>query len=398
MKYTKTKYPNIFWYETTKGKRYYIRRSYIFQGKKKEITKSGLKTIPEARAALTEIEKQINDQTISINTNITVSGYWEIFHEKRVTTNRWTPNTEETYKSLMRNNILKEYGHVKLRNLNRNDYEIYIANMLKVKPRDSVKAINNVFMAMLNDAVLNGNIPTNRLKGIHIGESLIPPRNKKVTMEQFQIWLVKAEEVMDKVFFALTYLTIFGLRRGEIFGLRPIDIRFNPDGRALLKLHDSRSNHTKNGRHGLKTKESERYVLLDVKGTEYLIFLMNNATEIKKRLGIIKDQEWDYITINDEGNLIDPNKLNDEFEKVNNLVGFRVTPHMMRHFFTTQSIIAGVPMEALSQALGHTKSYMTDKYNQVTDELSAQVSDAFSEFLGNKISPLNPPTKNQNVQ
>ncbi|BAN93735.1 phage associated integrase [Streptococcus dysgalactiae subsp. equisimilis 167] len=67
--------------------------------------------------------------------NITVSGYWEIFHEKRVATNRWTPNTEETYKSLMRNNILKEYGTVKLRNLNRNDYEVYIANMLAPRIR-----------------------------------------------------------------------------------------------------------------------------------------------------------------------------------------------------------------------------------------------------------------------
>lgn len=398
MKYNKTKYPNIFWYETLKGKRYYIRRSYFFQGKKKEITKSGLKTIPEARAALTEIEKQINEKSIGINMNITVSGYWEIFHEKRVATKKWTPNTEETYKSLMKNNILKEYGSVKLRNLNRNDYEVYIANMLMTKPRESVKCINNCFMAMLNDAVLNGNIPANRLKGIYVGESTIPPKNKKVTMEQFQEWFIKAEQMMDKIFFSLTYLTIFGLRRGEIFGIRQMDIRFHHDGRAILKLHDSRSNHTKNGRHGLKTKESERYVMLDLKGTELLLFLRDNATAIKKRLSIIKDKEWDYISIKEDGNLINPNKLNDEFEKVNESVGFRVTPHMMRHFFTTQSIIAGVPMEALSKALGHTKMYMTDKYNQVHDELSVQVTDTFSAFLDNNISRLNSPTEGKKAR
>ncbi|WP_221913093.1 tyrosine-type recombinase/integrase [Streptococcus halichoeri] len=397
MKYTKTKYPNIFWYETLKGKRYYIRRCYFFQGKKKEVTKSGLKTVSEARAALTEIEKQIHENSLGVNTNITVADYWEIFHEKRVATKRWTPNTEETYKSLIRSNILKEYGSVKLRNLNRNDYEIYLANMLLTKPKESVKAINNCFMTLLNDAVLNGNIPANRLKGVYIGESAIPPKNKKVTMEQFQIWFAKAEQMMDKVFFSLTYLTLFGLRRGEIFGIRHMDILLHSDGRAILKLRDSRSNHTQNGRHGLKTKESERYVMLDVKGTELLLFLRDNATAIKKRLSIIKDKERDYISIKENGTLINPNRLNDQFEKINKVVGFRVTPHMMRHFFTTQSIIAGVPIEALSKALGHTKIYMTDKYNHVHDELSAQVTDTFSAFLDNKISHLNSPT-NVSVQ
>lgn len=71
---------------------------------------------------------------------------------------------------------------------------------------------------------------------------------------------------------------------------------------------------------------------------------------------------------------------------------------MMRHFFTTQSIIAGVPMEALSKALGHTKMYMTDKYNQVHDELSVQVTDTFSAFLDNNISRLNSPTEGKKAR
>ncbi|MCW1002667.1 site-specific integrase, partial [Streptococcus anginosus] len=86
MKYTKTKYPNIYTYETTKGKRYYVRRSFMFQGKKQEANKSSLKTISEARAELAKIEKRIADQTIAINPNVTVEEYWEKFYEKRVET------------------------------------------------------------------------------------------------------------------------------------------------------------------------------------------------------------------------------------------------------------------------------------------------------------------------
>ncbi|VUW99011.1 site-specific tyrosine recombinase XerC [Streptococcus constellatus] len=388
MKYIKSKYPNIYTYETNKGKRYYIRRSFVFQGKKKEITKSGMKTISEARAELAKIEKSIDEQTIAINPNITVEEYWKKFYEKRVESGRWTPNTEVYYKSTFKLHVLPFWGKTKLKNLSRNEYEKHIASLLKVRPKASVRIIHSCFMTMLNDAVMNGNILANRLNGIYIGDSLIAKKNKRITLDQFQIWLQEAAKTMDKTFFCLTYLAIFGLRRGEIFGLRHCDVSINVNGRAVLHLQDSRGNHTQSGRHGLKTKSSERWVTLDDTGTELLLHLMTNAENIKKKLNIIKEVEWDYISIDQKGKLINPNKLNKEFEKVNSVVGFRISPHMLRHFFTTQSIIAGVPMEALSQSLGHTKMYMTDKYNQIHDELSAQVSDAFIA----QVSPRNSPT------
>ena len=387
MKYTKTKYPNIYTYETKKGKRYYVRRGYNFNGKRHEANASGLRTLPEAKLALAEMDRKIEEQSITIDTNITVEKYWEIFYEKRVETGRWTANTEVYYKSTFKNHILPVYGKIKLKKLSRNEYEKDIAKMLQERPADTVKIIHSCFMAMLNDAVLNGNIPTNRLKRIYIGESKIPKKNKKISLEQFKTWMAEAQKIMDKVFWALTYLTIFGLRRGEIFGLRHCDITFNTQGRAVLRLHDSRGNHTQKGRHGLKTKKSERWVTLDEYGTELLLFLIKNANQIKAKNNMIVEKEWDYITLDEKGNLINPNKLNRQFDKVNNVVGFHVTPHMMRHFFTTQSIIAGVPMEALSQALGHTKLYMTDRYNQVHDELSAKVSDTFISHISPQLSP-----------
>ncbi|EHD62711.1 integrase domain protein [Streptococcus pneumoniae GA41410] len=36
MKYNKTKYPNIYYYETAKGKRYYVRRSFSSEVKKRK--------------------------------------------------------------------------------------------------------------------------------------------------------------------------------------------------------------------------------------------------------------------------------------------------------------------------------------------------------------------------
>ncbi len=56
MKY-ETKYPNIYYYETAKGKRYYIRRSFFFRGKKKGKVKWSHNSL-KLSAALAEIEQQ----------------------------------------------------------------------------------------------------------------------------------------------------------------------------------------------------------------------------------------------------------------------------------------------------------------------------------------------------
>ena len=381
MKYNKTKYPNIYYYETAKGKRYYVRRSFFFRGKKREKSKSGFTTLPQARAALAEIEQQIQDQELGINTNLTLDKYWDIYSEKRLSTGRWNDTSYYLNDNLYKNHIKPKFGSVLLKNLDRNEYELFIAEKLQNHTRYTVQTLNSSFMALLNDAVKNGNLLSNRLKGVFIGQSDIPAANKKVTLKEFKTWIAKAEEIMPKQFYALTYLTIFGLRRGEVFGLRPMDITQNDNGRAILHLRDSRSNQTLKGKGGLKTKDSERYVCLDDIGTDLIYYLIAEASKIKRKLGIIKEQQKDYITLNEKGGLINPNQLNRNFNLVNEATGLHVTPHMMRHFFTTQSIIAGVPLEQLSQALGHTKVYMTDRYNQVEDELAEATTDLFLSHI-----------------
>lgn len=380
MKYTKTKHESIYTYNTKNGKRYYVRRAYTINGQRKEATRSNLQSLQEAKIALAEIIKDIDENLIGINTEMTVEEYWNVFYDKRIKTGRWTPNTEVYYVSVFNNHILPKYGKVKLKHLERNEYETFLNKQLKERPKATVKIFDSCFMAMLNDAVLNGNITQNRLKQVYLGEGAKPPANKKITLEQFKIWMAQAENMMSKKYFAFTYLSIFGLRRGEVFGLRAMDVDFK-NGLAVLHLRHSRANHTQKGRAGLKTKKSERFVTLDEKGTELVRYLIDETERIKKKLGIIKNREKDYISLHEDGRLIDPNRLNIRFCEVSKSTGIHVTPHMLRHFFTTQGVIAGVPIEHLGRALGHTSSYMTERYTQIQDEVSASVSAAFIESI-----------------
>ncbi|WP_153225287.1 hypothetical protein [Streptococcus mitis] len=44
-------------------------------------------------------------------------------------------------------------------------------------------------------------------------------------------------------------------------------------------------------------------------------------------------------------------------------------------------IISRVPTEQFGQALGHTTIYMTDRYNQVEDELTETTTDLFLNHI-----------------
>jgi len=63
----------------------------------------------------------------------------------------------------------------------------------------------------------------------------------------------------------------------------------------------STDGHGQKGKGGLKTKDSERYVCLDDIGTDLIYYLIAEASNIKRKLGIIKEQHKDYITINEKG-------------------------------------------------------------------------------------------------
>ena len=114
MKYNKTKYPNIYYYETAKGKRYYVRRSFFFRGKKREKSKSGFTTLPQARAALVELEQQIQDLELGINTNLTLDKYWDIYSEKRLSTGRWNDTSYYLNDNLYKNHIFSTVSFLSL--------------------------------------------------------------------------------------------------------------------------------------------------------------------------------------------------------------------------------------------------------------------------------------------
>lgn len=386
MKYTKTKYPNIFTYETTKGKRYYIRRSFMINGKKKEVTKSNLKTLTEARTALSLIEKQIDDGDFHTNKNLTVDQYWEKYYEKKIRTGQWTPDTEAFKVSCYNKHFAPQYGKFKLKDLDRDDYEKYIADKLQTHSRHTVRQLHGVFMAILNDAVACGNLQQNILQKIYIGDSQKEAKNKKLTLEQFKTIDQTARELFNDYDYTIFRCTYFGLRRSEVAGLQVKSPQLRSDGRIQLNLTSSRTQRRED-KEMMKTASSHRTVVLDLETSQLMQKAIQVSHETAKSAGRILSPD-DYLFLvnypnkrRKKGLPISTNRLPALFKLVTQAAGIYVTPHMMRHFFATQGVLSGVPIEHMAAALGHSTSYMTEKYTHIQEEVSASVTDNFLKAI-----------------
>ncbi|HFU4488693.1 TPA: tyrosine-type recombinase/integrase [Streptococcus suis] len=386
MKYNKTKYPNIFWYETAKGKRYHIRRGYYLNGKKKEANKSGLKTIAEARAALAEIERQIAENEFDVNKNLTCDQYWEIYCENRLKTGKWAPDTEFNKNSIYKTHFQEHYGHIKLKNVKRSEYELYINSKLKDLAKQTVIQVHSVFNAMMNHAYNNKLLDRNLIDKIDIGQSSKKPKVKRRSLDEFKKWDSTAREILDDYQYAIVRVTYYGLRKSEDAGIQLGLLSKRPDKRYLLELRESRTALRDGGR--MKTDESSRYCLFDLETSHYIDKAIATSHEIAKKYGRILGPD-DYLFLVDYkwakrsmlGRPIRPSYIYELFGKVNKVSGLHFSPHIMRHFFSTQGQAAGVPIEHMAAALGHSTTYMTQKYTHISDEVAESVSDSFMRAI-----------------
>ncbi len=111
---------------------------------------------------------------------------------------------------------------------------------------------------------------------------------------------------------------------------------------------------------------------------------IKEAKTVKKITGTILKPEKDYITIsikNGKLKLESPSFMNKIFKIVSNEVNIHVTPHIMRHFFTTQALIAGVNQYDVMRYVGHTQTRTTSAYTHIRDERAQLVTDAYIDSI-----------------
>jgi integrase len=148
-----------------------------------------------------------------------------------------------------------------------------------------------------------------------------------------------------------------GLRLGEILALEWGDIDF-----VKRRVRVERSHHRG---HTTSTKADK---VLNIPVTKSVVEALKSYRHLK----------GDLVFSRKDGEHLNRDMIKHPFERVMKAAGLhRIRIHDMRHSFASQLVMAGVPLKAVAEFLGHSDTRITDRYAH----LAPQVAESYIELL-----------------
>ena len=261
------------------------------------------------------------------------------------------PSTKRRVDSLLRTQLLPEFGAMTLDRLDHEDICLWFDRYSRVAPAGANRALD-VLAQILGFAVACGHIETNparairrnpnprktrfltRLEVKRLNRALDAHRGRRSGIQQVDI---------------IRLLLLTGCRKGELTALR------------WSEVHD------------------DRLILLDSKTGPRAVFLSTAARAILAR----QPRTGLYVFPSP----IDPSASRSPelslWRKVRRTAGIPdVRLHDLRHTFASHAVMSGIPLPVVSRLLGHAQIRMTLRYAHVSDG----EAEAAAERIGSAIS------------
>ena len=379
-------------YQVNGIKHYYVAYRYKDRsGRIKQSVKRGFKTKTAARDFQRDVEEKLKTGTVRHDPRMTLSQLldeWsKEYLDKRLALGKLKQNTYNGYTVNIRH--LKEgLGHVKIKDITSELIEDFYITKLEtgnlatggpLAPR-SIQYIHRNFSAALSYAVkkkyLNSN-PCLTAEMVAIEKRFV----RICTSEEFDALLIDTAgtELEIPVLLALS----FGMRRGEILGLRWSDVAFD---RNMIHINGQLAQ-TPSGIAITSPKSATSKRPLP------LVPRVSKALKAHKFLqDQLKQEEsssyanHDLICCHANGTPILPDYFSQAFRRFTDLHHFsHLRFHDLRHTFASLALSNGVPMAVVSSLLGHSSISITvDIYGHITDDAKSSaveiVFDAISSL------------------
>lgn len=284
------------------------------------------------------------------------------------------PQIEETtaygYRGMIENYLKPQLGEIRLQKLTARDIQQYYTWLMDEKelsPNTVIKH-HNLLTNTLNAAERQEYITKNPMRAVS------PPKKRQreakfYTPEQLGILLDKAVGTrLELPVFICAYL---GLRRGELCGLRWIDVDLE---HKTITIENTRTQAGKKEiEKGTKTASSTRTLYLP----DTLCDMLKAAREHQQTCRAEYKNAYDdndYVVVMEDGRPFRPNYLSELFGKFladNDLP--KIVLHELRHTFASLSNQAGIPAYNIGKALGHSTPATTQKiYTHLLDQTHTQ--------------------------
>lgn len=264
--------------------------------------------------------------------------------------------------SITKRDVQKLYNHLEEKGHRRKT-----SNQSHALSSGMVRRIHTVFHQAMEKAVQESIIAINPTEGVVLPKLKYTPK-RILNEEQLDLFLETVKRNPDWYVFFYLELTS-GLRRGEICGLRWVDLN---EGTGQLHIKRSIS-----GGKGLicqpKTEASMRTITLSHSTLEAL-------RGWRERV----NSEWVFPNPLDTNMPMPPLRAYDQLKEVleeAELPDIRF--HDLRHTFATHALSGGVDAKTLSEILGHTNpSFTLDTYTHVTTQMHRDAAAIVGNFMG----------------
>lgn len=345
-------------------------------GRLKRYTVYG-KTRQEVAAKLAELSLKAARGLLPVPEAITFAEWAASWLERKAKEVR--PKTVHTYRQDLAP-MLREIGHLRLQALRPHHLRAALDRLQDAGlSRRALREALMLTRGILREALKVDLIPRNPAEAVEIRLPKAPPAARVLLPEEVPPFLAAAQE--ERLYPALYLILTTGLRRGEVCGLRWEDVDLQ--GWTLTV----RGNRTTLGGRVLeslpKTERALRTVYLSPDTVAVLRDWKALQEEERRRAG----EAWEetgYVFTNPLGLPIHPDTLNRVLWRVCDRAGLpRLRVHDLRHTHATLLLRRGVPVEVVSEKLGHsTPAFTLSQYRHVLPEERRQYALNLSELIG----------------
>ena len=351
-------------------------------GRRRYSSKGGFHTERDARRALNRVLVAIDDGMHVARTKIVASDYLtDWLARARVDLK---PTTAAGYGHAVQT-LAKAFGAVRVQELTPLMIEDLYSELLErgFAPK-TVRNIHSVLHRALADAERLGLVAKNPARSAR-GPSVSRKEQETWSPEQLSQFL--ATTAGDPLHGVFVLLATTGMRRGEVVGLRWVDVDL--DRAVASVVHTITTVHGRPVESTTKTAKSRRRVSLDA--SSVIVLRAHRAAQRKERL--LVGAGWidhGLVFCRSDGSPLHPDLVTRRFRTLVEQAGLpKIRLHDLRHTYATLALRAGVHPKVVSERLGHATVGITlDLYSHVAPSLDQQAAETVAGLL--RFGPSSP--------
>jgi integrase len=288
------------------------------------------------------------------------------------------PTTLTRYRGVVQGRLKPALGSIRLDKLAPRDVQRFMAGLLREASPGSVAKVHGVLRAALSDAERFDLVTRNVAKHVRPPRQLQVERRALTVDEACRFLAAVRDDGYEAVF---VVALVLGLRRGEVLGLRWVDVDLA--GRSLRVVQAVQR---AEGRLILvppKTARSRRSLPLPRLVVEALERQRKRQQQDRQQAGPAW-QETGLVFTSSIGTPVEPRNLNRRFAELRQQAGLPwLRLHDLRHGCATFLLAQGVEPRTVMEVLGHSTYRLTmDRYGHALPERMRVAADVMDATLG----------------